>query len=189
MRIIFALSWIRDSTSNFGIGFVPNSSLSQVVLFWGSRSARVRPWYRPYLHKAIVFSLLRTHLPRMWRGCHSEFQNSPQSSLTSAADQYSSLSPSAFLPSFSLFLDFKPPCNKQAPISCLRYLACIPAYYYTGLRLHISFVTLAHLFQIKSYSRGYFILWICRRAKYFTTVDELRKYFFLISQTISNVFS
>lgn len=27
--------------------------------------------YRSYLHKAIVFPLLRTRLPRTWRGCHS----------------------------------------------------------------------------------------------------------------------
>lgn len=105
--------------------------------------ARVR--YRLHLHKAIAFPLLRTRLPRTWRGCHSEFQDSPQSSFASAADQYSSLSSSAFLPPFSFFLDFKPPHSKHLH-PCLRYLACIPAYYYTELRLHISSVTFACLF-------------------------------------------
>lgn len=121
--------------SSSRIRFISNSSSSGGPILQRPRSARVR--YRLHLHKAIVFPLLRTCLPRTWRGCHSEFQDSPQSSLTSAADQYSSLSPSAFLPSFSFFLDFKPPHSiQQAPTPCLRYLPCIPAYHYTELRLH-----------------------------------------------------
>lgn len=124
-----------NSKSSCRIRFISNSSSSGGPILQGPRSARVR--YRLHLHKAIVFPLLRTRLPRTWRGCHSEFQDSPQSSLTSAADQYSSLSPSAFLPPFSFFLDFKPPHGiQQAPTPCLRYLAGIPAYYYTVLRLH-----------------------------------------------------
>lgn len=126
---------MNNPKSSSRIRFISNSSSSGGPILQGPRSARVR--YRLHLHKAIVFPLLRTRLPRTWRGCHSEFQDSSQSSLTSAADQYSSLSPSAFLPPFSFFLDFKPPYGiQQAPTPCLRYLASIPAYYYTELCLH-----------------------------------------------------
>lgn len=124
-----------NSKSSSRIRFISNSSSSGGPILQRPRSARVR--YRLHLHKAIVFPLLRTCLPRTWRGCHSEFQDSPQSSLTSAADQYPSLSLSAFLPPSSFFLDFKPPhSTQQAPTPCLHYLACIPAYYYTELCLY-----------------------------------------------------
>jgi len=64
------------------------------------RGARVR--YRLHLHKAIVFPLSWTCLPRTWRGCHSELRDSPQSCLASAADQYSSIYPSLFPAAFFL---------------------------------------------------------------------------------------
>jgi hypothetical protein len=79
--------------------------------------ARVR--YRLHLHKAIVFPLSRTCLPRTWRGCHSELQDSPQH-LPSHQPRISttplSICPSSpRLSSFSLlFSPFREAASKQA---------------------------------------------------------------------------
>lgn len=87
------------------------------------RSTRVR--YRLHLHKAIVFPLLRTRLPRTWRGCHSEFLRTLLSLLSHRSRISTPLYlPSAFPPPFSFFLDFKPPRSMQAPTPC-RSLPCL----------------------------------------------------------------
>lgn len=87
------------------------------------RSTRVR--YRLHLHKAIVFPLLRTCLPRTWRGCHSEFLRTLLSLLSHRPRITTPLClPSAFPPPFSFFLDFKPPRSTQAPTPC-RSLPCL----------------------------------------------------------------
>lgn len=114
--------------------------------------------YRGYLHKAIVFPLLRARLPRTWRGCHSAL--GPLSSAFSHISRGSGaplyiylrvfFSASSSFPSRRrpiLFLLV--PSISNLPTAggdrtpCLRYLACIPAYNYTGLRLCISCVTFA----------------------------------------------
>lgn len=122
------------------------------------RSTRVR--YRLHLHKAIVFPLLRTRLPRTWRGCHSEF-------LRTLLSLFSRIGRGSLLLSISLrhFLLLSPFFSiSNLPAACkhlhpvVRYLACIPAYYYTGLGLHItSPVMLAYLFQVKPRFVEYFV--------------------------------
>lgn len=78
------------------------------------------------------------------------------------ADQYSSLSPSAFPPPLSFFFSISnlpAACKHLHPV--VRYLACIPAYYYTGLGLHItSPVRFAYLFQVKPCLVEYFMAFL-----------------------------
>lgn len=102
------------------------------------RSTRVR--YRLHLHKAIVFPLLRTRLPRTWRGCHSEFLRT----LLSLLSHRSRISTPLYLPlgissAFLLFFSISnlpAACKHLHPV--VRYLASIPAYYYTRLGFHIT---------------------------------------------------
>lgn len=116
------------------------------------RSTRVR--YRLHLHKAIVFPLLRTRLPRTWRGCHSEFLRT----LLSLLSHRSRISTPLYLPLgissaiLLFFLDFKPPCSMQAPTPC-RSLPCLHScilLHEAGLS-HYVCVTFAYLFQVKPY--------------------------------------
>lgn len=116
---------------------VPESVSSQIRAHPVARSCKsrgscTRVRYRLHLHKAIVFPLLRTRLPRTWRGCHSEFLRTLSSVFSrSAADQYFTLSPSRhFLLLSPFFLDFKPPCSMQAPIYTPSF-ATMPAFLHT----------------------------------------------------------
>lgn len=136
-----------------------------------ARRRKECPRYRCHLHKAIVFPLLLARLPRTWRGCHSALGplSSAFTHISRGSGALLSIclvvsffplvvpSSSPFVPhsSLSSSLSTFPPSHSSSPsvrfqtlpiendrTPCLRYLARIPAYNYTGLRLCISCVTL-----------------------------------------------
>ena len=102
--------------------------------------------YRSYLHKAIVFPLLRTRLPRTWRGCHSALGASLHGlqshqprirrfSLSTTSSSFRSLRLSCFLSFFATLrpsrcsarprsFDFKPPYSRRRPYT-LSSLPCL----------------------------------------------------------------